>query len=49
LFDFSFEVVDNIDEMKIMIAEEVNNFKHKIQAGQTDGIALPSVPKPAEP
>ncbi|KAJ3303559.1 Mitogen-activated protein kinase [Kappamyces sp. JEL0829] len=48
LFDFSFEVVDSIDEMKAMIAQEVIDFKKKLRDGG-DSAQLPSVPKPNAP
>ncbi|KAJ3256953.1 Mitogen-activated protein kinase [Boothiomyces macroporosus] len=48
LFDFSFEVVDNIDEMKAMISDEIKEFKRKIAGGASDGLVLPTVPKPQE-
>ncbi|KAJ3348973.1 Mitogen-activated protein kinase [Kappamyces sp. JEL0680] len=48
LFDFSFEVVDSIDEMKAMIAQEVMDFKKKLRDGG-DSAQLPSVPKPNAP
>ena len=35
--------------MKIMIAQEVVDFKRKISAGQSDSLSLPSVPKPSAP
>ena len=32
-----------------MIAEEVKEFKHKLNAGQSDSAALPAIPKPSAP
>jgi hypothetical protein len=48
LFDFSFEVVEGVDDMKVMIANEIRDFKQKLNQGG-DVTNLPSVPKPAAP
>ncbi|KAI8893079.1 kinase-like domain-containing protein [Globomyces pollinis-pini] len=49
LFDFSFEVVENIDEMKAMIANEIMDYKKKMESGQPDSATLPGVPRPTAP
>ena len=54
LFDFSFESVESIEDMKgvwnwlELIAREVNEFKFNLNSGN-EGASLPPVPRPAEP
>jgi hypothetical protein len=40
--------VDTVDEMKVMIASEIRDFKEKLNRGG-DGTNLPSIPKPSAP
>ncbi|KAI8904311.1 kinase-like domain-containing protein [Gorgonomyces haynaldii] len=41
LFDFSFETVESVEEMKQMIAEEVTSFKKKNSGGIADSLPRP--------
>ncbi len=41
--------MESVDEMKLMIANEITDFKKKINGGLGDAASLPSIPKPAAP